>query len=123
MRKLFLSSLILLMFASTMVCGCWHEAQAAAPASQHSDGGHSHGNDTTVLPDCTGTDMQLPQQISVSKPDLKHSFHLDYVWTDEKSAFVHVLASSRDIRGPPSDWPSLSQTHPSILLTTQRFLI
>jgi len=75
------------------------------------------------MPDCTGTDMQLPQQISVSKPDLKNSLHFDFIWADEKPAFAPVLASNKGIRGPPSDWPDLSQTQPSILLITQRFLI
>ena len=125
MRKFLTSFLILVVFAAAMICGCPPVAQAFSPASHHSDSGsdHHHGKDTTVAPDCAGTDMQLPQQVGVSKPDLKHGLHFDYAQTDVQPIWSPVLASNNDIRGPPPDWPDLSQTHPSILLITQRLLI
>jgi hypothetical protein len=122
--KMFLTSfLILVVFTSVLVCGCVHEAQAAPHASHHSDRDHHHGNDTTSVQDCSGTDMQLPQQIAVSKTDLKNSTHFDYVRTDEQPIRFPAVASNKGLRGPPPGWPGLSQTHPPILLITQRFLI
>jgi hypothetical protein len=123
MKRFLASFLILVVFTSVLVCGCVHEAQAAPQASHHSDRDHHHGNDTTSGRDCSGADMQLPQQIDVSKPDLKNSFHLTYIRTDEQLTWTSMLANDSGIRGPPPGWPGLSQTHPPLLLITQRFLI
>ena len=125
MKNLLASFLIIAMLAATMVCGCPHESQASSHADHHhSDGSnHHHENSPTVAKDCSGTDMQLPAQISVNKSDLKHNFLFDDVLTGEKPTFSPILASGKSIRGPPPDWPSLSQTHPSFLRSTQRFLI
>lgn len=125
--KHFLASLMILaLLASTLVCVCGHEAQAASPThSHHSHYGHSShdGDGPAFKHDCKGADMQLPQQASVSNPDLKSSFHADYILTDIQPAWTSLLASEDHIRGPPPNWPDTSRTHPSILLTTQRLLI
>ncbi|MBI3441765.1 MAG: hypothetical protein HY052_08220 [Proteobacteria bacterium] len=124
MKKFLASFMIVAMLASTMVCGCWHEAAAASHSHHHSGDEHHHdAHDTGFKQDCSGTDLQLPQQVSVNAHNLKNSLHLDHVLADQQLAWTPVLASSSSIRGPPPNWPGLSQTHPSILLTTQRFLI
>jgi hypothetical protein len=125
MRKILASFLIVTMLVSTMVCGCWHPAQAASHSDHHSSSDHHHDGDDGApsKQECVGTDMQLPQQASINAPDLKNSFHFDYTLSDQHSAKPLLLAHNSGIRGPPPDWPSLAQTHPSILLTTQRFLI
>lgn len=119
MKKVLASLLIFAMIVSTMVCGCWHEAEAASHDTHHSDD-HHHRNDGA---DCFGMDMQLPQQATISMPDLKSGVHLDYIWTDEQPVSSSIVADNNSIRGPPPDWPSLVETYPPVLLLTQRFLI
>ena len=120
MKKLLVSFMVFALLTSTMVCGCWHEADAASHATHHSDSDHHHGHDGT---DCFGTDMQLAQQAPISTPDLKGGVHLDYIWADERPIWSSLVANNSSIRGPPPDWPSLAQTYPPILLLTQRLLI
>jgi hypothetical protein len=119
MKKLLVSLMVFALLTSTMVCGCWHEAEAASPAAHHSDNDHHHGHDGT---DCFGADMQLPQQAAISTPDLKSGVHFDYIWTDEQPIWSSLVADN-SIGGPPPDWPSLAQTYPPVLLLTQRLLI
>jgi hypothetical protein len=126
MRKFVASLLMLTMFASAVICGCGHEARAdiGAVSSHHhddSDADH-HGKGGTLSQDCQKADMQLPAHTCVSKPDLKNSLHLDFVFTNEQPVSLLTLASNRGIRGPPP-WDNLSHAQPSILLTTQRLRI
>ena len=120
MRKILLCFLMLVMFTPALVCTCKHEAQAAAHgAGHHHDGGHP---DKDKIQNCADSAPQIQTQVvSVQVPDLKKYFSL--VWTDEKSLWSPVLAGDNTIRGPPPDWPEFSQTHPPILLTTQRFRV
>lgn len=116
------------MLASATICGCGHEAQAASPADQKTESSHHAGGDhhgrkqTQAAESCQTTDMQLPAETSVSKPDLKHSLHLDYAFIDENPVWTVAISSDRRVRGPPIgvDPPNAK---PSILLTTQRLRI
>jgi hypothetical protein len=128
MRKTLASVLMFVMLASATICGCGHEAQAASHADQktesshHADGDHHGNKDTQAAEKCQTTDMQLPAQTNVNKPDLKSSFHLDYAFIDEKPVWTVAVDSDRRVRGPPIgvDPPNAK---PSILLTTQRLRI
>jgi hypothetical protein len=123
MRKILASFLMFTMFASALICGCGHEAQAESSVSSHShheDGDHHHGS--TVDQDCQKADMQLPAHMGISKPDLKNSVHFDFAFANETPVWPVSLASNRGIRGPPP-WEEPSQNKPSILLTTQRLRI
>ncbi len=131
MRKTLASILMFVMLASATICGCGHEAQAASHAdhadqkiesSHHADGDHHGSKETQAAESCQTTDMQLPAETSVSKPDLKHSFHLYYAFMDEKPVWTVAISSDHRVRGPPIgvDPPNAK---PSILLTTQRLRI
>lgn len=132
MRQLLLGFLMLVMLTPSLVCAmpvCTDEALAAkaeVPCADHADhhGDKKEGksNKPTFMSDCAGVDMQKADTASFEKPDLK-SDSLLFVLVDDLSLnnFAHTDAGT--IRGPPPDWPALSQTQPSILLTTQRLRI
>lgn len=123
MRNFLLSFLILSMIASTMVCVCGHEARAESPvAGHHHSHDHDHDGGPTFKHDCKTADMQFPQQVSISKPELKSGFDYDHSLIAVRTSFV-LVAENHEIRGPPPDWPDTSYTQPSILLITQRLLI
>ncbi|HEY8190434.1 MAG TPA: hypothetical protein VIF12_07090 [Micavibrio sp.] len=127
MRKFLALTMMLVMVASAMICGC-PDARAEtnshqqSHSSHHDDSDHHHNDGSNLELDCTGTDMQLPQQANISKPDVKSSFHVDYIWTDEKPVWSLASADSSAIRGPPP-WDDPPNAKPPILLTTQRLRI
>lgn len=132
MRQLLLGFLMLVMLTPSLVCAmpiCTDEALAAKAevpcadhASHHGDKKEGKSNKPTFMSDCAGVDMQKADTASFEKPDLK-SDSLLFIMADGLvlDAFAHTDAGT--IRGPPPDWPALSRTQPSILLTTQRFRI
>ena len=126
MRRTLAGFLVFMMFVSTVMCGCGHEARAESGAisySHHDEGAdHHRGKGPTLAQDCQGADMQLPAHTGVSKPDLKNSFYLVLAFADENPVWPLGLTSNRTIRGPPP-WDGTSFTKPSILLTTQRLRI
>jgi hypothetical protein len=132
MKQLLLGFLMLVMLTPSLVCAmpmCTDEALAAKAevpcadhVDHHGDKNEGQSNKPTFMSDCAGVDMQKADLTSLEKPDLK-SNSLVYVLTDASvlNNLSHTDVGS--IRGPPPDWPALSQTHPSILLTTQRLRI
>lgn len=127
MRKFLASFMVFALLASTIICGCGHEAQAdsgakASHSHEHDEADQDHKG-STLDEDCQKTDMQLPAYVSFDKPDLKTSFYLDFALVDQKVLWQNDANPHHDIRGPPPDWPELSQNQPSILLTTQRLRI
>jgi hypothetical protein len=135
MRKLLYSFLILLMLTPSLACAmpiCGPEAKKAAstvlPCAEHHPGNGADGkkesgkSKVNLLIDCMGVDLQKADTANLDKPDVKKDLTAYPVMADvSASRFLPVNAGA--IRGPPPDWPALSQTQPSILLTTERFRI
>ncbi len=132
MRQLLLGFLMLVMLTPSLVCAmpvCTDEALAAKAkmpcvdhAPHHSDKKENKSNKPTLMSDCAGVDMQKADTASLDKPDLK-SGSVVYILADNARVDWLLHTSLRFIRGPPPDWPALSQTQPAILLTTQRLRI
>ncbi len=73
-----------------------------------------------LFKDCMKVDLSKVDHSTLQKPDLTGKiFHV--AWADTVPAYNFIPTSQNLIRGPPPDWPGLSQTKPSILLTTLRF--
>lgn len=132
MRKFLQSLMIVSIFVLGMVCAMpsciQHEAQAASPSSHPCHEGHKHSDQTKgktadfmFYKDCSKTELQKSDPASLEKKKLVHQ---DFPVVASNGLLVYDAApsSSLTIRGPPPDWPDASQTYPSILLTTQRFL-
>jgi hypothetical protein len=108
---------------------CADEAQSAKAelpcadhAPHHGDQKSGQSGKVNLLLDCMGVDLQKADTASLDKPDLKIGF-VAYTLVDESASDFIVNTDAGTIRGPPPDWPALSRTQPSILLTTQRFRI
>lgn len=124
MRRTLSAFLMLAMVAATMMCFCAPETRAEIPpnhahAGHHDNLDHHHGKGGAS--DCKGTDMQSPQHAGISAPDFKSSLHSGFLSASDIPSWTEIAVSGNAIRGPPPDWPGASQTHPPILLTTQRF--
>ncbi|MGB4107834.1 MAG: hypothetical protein WBK55_08570 [Alphaproteobacteria bacterium] len=132
MRQLLLGFLMLMMLMPSLACAmpmCTDEAQAtkaerpcADHTSHHGDKKSGQSGKVSLLVDCMGVDLQKADVTSLEKPDLKFSFVV-YALADETVSDFITHTDAGTIRGPPPDWPALSRTQPSILLTTQRFRI
>lgn len=135
MRKFLYSLLILLMLMPSLACAmptCGPKAKESAAASLpcaehhpgHDTGSKKEGGkgNVNLLIDCMGVDMQKADTASLDKPDIKKDL-IVYTLVADVSPSRFLPADAGAIRGPPPDWPALSQTQPSILLTTQRLRI
>jgi hypothetical protein len=129
MRQLLLGFLMVVILTPSLVCAmpiCTDEALAAKAevpcANHHGEKKEGKSNEPTFMSDCAGVDMQKADTASFEKPDLK-SNPLVYVLTDASALNNLFHTDAGSIRGPPPDWPALSQAQPSILLTTQRLRI
>lgn len=133
MKKILLSLLMLIMLTPSLACGammiCAGKAQAAAPVEQnkpchgHKDTGRDSDQSKKVMlfKDCTKADLfNSGDHANLQVPDNNgKTFFVAWVAIIPDYNFAPVAAHA--IRGPPPDWPDLSQTQTSILLTTQRF--
>lgn len=132
MKRFWYSFLVLIMLTPSLACAmpaCAPKAKEVAAVSQPCADyhpGHESGKKETgkgnLLLDCMGVDLQKADTVSLDKPDLKKDFFV-YTPTDDPLAGQITLTDAGSIRGPPPDWPSLHETQPSILLTTQRLRI
>lgn len=123
---------MLIMITPSLACAmpmCADEAQAAKAeqpcanqVSHHGDKKSGQSGKVSLLVDCMGVDLQKADTANLDKADLKFSFVV-YAVTDETALHFIAHTDAGTIRGPPPDWPALSRTQPSILLTTQRFRI
>lgn len=137
MRKIFLCFLTIVMLMPSLACAmpvCGPQAQAEAakkqPCAEHCTdcAGHAHKDQKKsgkpmLMKDCMGLEFQVTDNgPSIHKPDV----------TKDAPAILaaHVLpvmiwtpGDAVEIRGPPPEWPALSQIQPSIILTTQRFRV
>lgn len=132
MRKFLIAFLMLVMLTPSLVCAmpiCTDEALAAKAgvpcadqAGHHGDKKEDKSSKLTLMSDCAGVDMQKADTVSFEKRDLKSDL-FPFVLVDDLSLDNVAHTDAGNIRGPPPDWPALSQTQPSILLTTQRLRI
>lgn len=136
MKKFLVVIMILIMLTPSLACAmpvCADKMQAAAakqPCAEHhaghdTDGGKESSSSpkgVNFLIDCMGVDLQTADSASVQKPDIQAGLIFSAVINTDVPV-IPTPAQSSEIRGPPPDWLALSQTQPSILLTTQRFRI
>ncbi len=128
MRQLLLGLLMLVMFTPSLVCAmpiC--NAAVSAKSPLHCAGHMAAQNKKTsgkltFMSDCMGVDIQKADTANLEKPDLK-SEPAVYASADTLAPATITGRETNAISGPPHDWPALSQTQPSILLTTQRLRI
>lgn len=133
MRNFLLGFLTLIMLTPSLACAmpvCADPVKAATagqPCADHMD--HHEGKEqknsgkVALMKDCTGIELQVADNApSFQKPDLLKdlSFNLP---ANIQTVSVWILSDTTTIRGPPPDWPTLSQSQPSILLKTQRLRI
>lgn len=125
MKKVLLSFLMLLMLTPGLACAmpsCVHheETQASSDKPCHDESGRGekhHGPITNA--DCAKTDLQNVADQVVKKSDLPGQVFIAAIAAGSISKQIR-FADNSNIRGPPPDWPDLSETNPSILLTTRR---
>lgn len=122
---------MLVMLTPSLACAmpiCAEGKQAVKteqpPCAEHHSGSRKDesGGKVKLLIDCMGVDLQTADShTDLKKPDIRND-NIVYALADE------ILLSQADyivskIRGPPPDRISYAETHPSIILTTNRFRI
>lgn len=122
---------MLVMLTPSLACAmpiCADGKQAAKieqqPCAEHHSGSQKDESKEKVrlLIDCMGVDLQVTDsQADLKTPDT-HQDVIVYALIDDVLLSQPDYTGSR-IRGPPPDWHSRSETHPSIILMTQRFRI
>lgn len=125
MKKALISFLMLLMLTPGLACAmpsCVHheETQASSEKPCHDEaeqGEKYHGPMTNA--DCAKTDLQNVADQAVKKSDLPDQAFIPAI-VESAMPQQAQLADNTKIRGPPPDWPGLSETSPPVLLTTQR---
>lgn len=133
MKRLLLGFLVLLMLTPSLACAmpvCFDKAEAAKTeqpcaghtSEHHGDKSEPKGKKAGLMADCMGVDFQKADTASFEKPDLK-SDSVVYALVADVVIAQTLHTDVGTIRGPPPDWPALSQIQPSILLTTQRLRI
>jgi len=131
MRKFLAHLLMLVMLTPSLACAmplCADEVQVTT--AEQPCAGHTSHHETkkenkpakvNLIKDCMGVDLQTADIQLLQKPDIQAS-SVFIIATDRVSAELS-LDDKISIRGPPPDWPYISQIQPSIILTTQRFRI
>lgn len=132
MKKLFFAFLMLLMVTPGLACGPFlgigkaQAAQVSMPDMPDCKGMGMEGSKKTpdsehvFFKDCSKVDLFGADHASLEKPDLGGKVFF-IAWAATTPEYNFTPAAANAIRGPPPDWPDVSQTQPSILLTTQRF--
>lgn len=136
MKQVFLGFLMLLMLTPSMVCAmpiCAQPARAVKlmtmsempchDMDHHGDKAEKKSNSSMLMKDCMGLELQVADNGPViHKPDLSKDVPVILAFNVQPVS-VWTSGNVSSIRGPPPDWPSYSQTKPSIILTTQRLRI
>lgn len=132
MRKLLIHLLMLVMLTPGLACGPvlgMAKAQATQIAMPDMpdckgmgmvDQKKAPDGDHIFFKDCSKTDLFSADHASLEKPDLGSKVFF-VAWVAAVPEYSFTPAETNAVRGPPPDWPGLSETQPSILLTTQRF--
>lgn len=123
--------MMLVMLTPSLACAmpvCTDSKQAVKTEQNPCAGHHSNSQKdeskgkVRLLIDCMGVNLQAADSnTDFKKPDTQSDI-IVYVLANETLLSQPDYSVSK-IRGPPPDWPSISQTHPSILLTAQRFRV
>lgn len=129
MKKFLLGFLMFMMLTPGLACGPFMgmgRAQAAPMTDMPDckgmdmDSSEKSGGDRVFFKDCSKTDLFSADLASLQKPDIDGKVFFT-VLAEAAPVYIFNPADTRSIRGPPPGWPDVSQTQPSILLTTQRF--
>jgi hypothetical protein len=134
MKKMLFGILVFLMLTPSLACAmpvCFDKAEAAKAnqpcaghaSEHHGDKSEPKGKKAGLMADCMGVDFQKADTASLEKPDLKSDSVVYMAGGTDVVIEPMAHTDAGTIRGPPPDWPALSQTQPSILLTTQRLRI
>jgi len=127
---------MLIMLTPSLACAmpvCAEPAQAAKPMAMseipchgmehHGDKKEKKSSSGMLMKDCMGLELQTADNGPViQKPDISKNAPV-ILALNVQPVSVWTLGNVTSIRGPPPDWPSHSQTKPSIILTTQRLRI
>jgi hypothetical protein len=124
MKKILLGFMTLLMLTPVMACAMtfcpMQSAQAAEPEPCHET--EDKGAELPMLVfDCMGVDL-FAQDVSFDYQLDQQLDTIDFAWADLTTEYNLYGRHGNAIRGPP-DWLHISQTQPSLILTTQRFRI
>lgn len=131
MKEFLVHLLILIMLTPGLACGPFmgKDRAQAAQTMQSMEDCHGIGMASQKQPpdsghmffkDCSKTDLFNASHVVLEQPNLdSNDFFI--AWTNIVPAYIFSPANFQAIRGPPPEWPDLSQALPSILLTTQRF--
>lgn len=126
--------MMLIMLTPSLVCAmpvCTESEQAQETklpchnngAQDHHGKKKSHTGETRLLKDCTGVDLQTADGPALKVPEIKKPATSVDIAALVPMLSTQAYAKINAIHGPPPDWPALAQTHPPILLTTQRIRI
>ena len=135
MRKFLLSFLMLVMLTPGLACGLIlgaGKAQAAQPSMPgmsdckgmgvDSQKKASDNGEPVFFKDCAKVSLSGVDHASLKAPDLGSKIFF-IAWAATTLDYSFKPAAYHTIRDPPPGWPGLSETQPSILLTTQRFRV
>lgn len=92
-------------------------------AQDHHEKKKSHTGEARLLKDCAGVDLQTADDSGLKIIGFKKSAASVDMAALTPVFSAQVYARTMAIRGPPPDWPALSEAKPSILFTTQRFRV
>lgn len=136
MKRLACHLLILLMLVPGLACGQWmcaKKAQAAEPQAHHAasqempchkataDAQDDGNANLMFMKDCAKSDLfKSDTQTSVKNPDIGKTFV--FALADAPALRPALVAANYTIRGPPPDWPDVTQTDIPVILKTLRFL-
>lgn len=137
MKKFIYHALILLMLTPGLACGqfmCMKKAQAAEPQTHkiassqempcHKTTADAQSDDSAnpmFMKDCSKSDLfKSDTQANVKKPDIGKTFV--FAMADAPVLPPVSVSGGYAIRGPPPDWPDVTQTDTPIILKTLRFL-
>ena len=126
MRKILLGFMTVLMLTPVLACAMtfcpMQSAQAAEPEPCHETGDKDTGAELPMLAlDCMGIDL-FSQDMSVDYALDQQADAPDFTWANLTTEYDFNEGHDNAIRGPP-DWLHITQTRPSLILTTQRFRI
>lgn len=134
MKRFLCQFLILLMLTPGLACGqfmCVKKVQAAEagtpvaaqdmPCHKTAADKQDIGKGPVFLKDCSKADIfKSDTQTSVKKLDMGKTFI--FTMMDAPALRPSSIAGDYIIRGPPPDWPDVTQTDIPVILKTLRFL-
>ncbi len=124
MKRLLFSFLIFAMLTPMLVCSAGFgvkEAQAEEPCHGESVDSKKTSHDVMFMLDCMNVDLQTAKVDILKSPD-QNVQTVIYAEIDKLISPTLQRATQKPIRGPP-DFQNVRNLRPSLILTTQRFLI